>query len=323
MQVLLVYQVSTCPSAACLPDMLLSTSVLQVHLNLCDLISHSQVVEMGKKQKVCPGLCIHFWRETMSSVKQPRKSVTSREKVDGKEKARKKQSELLPWSKIWAWQVVCDTFDSHRHSYAQCSSVSPLISACTIKELRKIRLVDMNTSDSPSLREMGSLIVGVTDYCTLHLPVFIAQGDRKITTVQLALTETGQEGYWSRKIAHKCCFRCCCRITKERSSRGSYWQRETKKKKRFQHAQYHNDIVIIIACSSFSALSHSIGCLWISLLTHTVFHFTVGARFNLLALLHCQKQTRFLGNVCWSCFCIWAIWLSPAASCSAEHEYKS
>lgn len=123
------------------------------------------------------------------------------------------------------WYIL---YDSHRHNYAYCSSVFTFASICTVKVLRKIWLMGMNTSDSRPLREMGLLIVGF--YWLLYTPFASIYSTGKTELyLQLVLTEMGQEGYVSRKIAHKCCFRWCCRITVKRDSRGSHWKTEKTK----------------------------------------------------------------------------------------------
>lgn len=82
------------------------------------------------------------------------------------------------------------------------------------------------------------------------------------------------------------------------------------------------------SCKNSSPLHYTnLGYIWILISMCKVVCFTVSAHLNLF-WLQCQKNTGTLFHFCWnfffqSHFCIWAIWLGPVASCSAEHEYKS
>lgn len=123
--------------------------------------------------------------------------------------------------------LVRNTHDSH--AITCCASVFPRASFYQVGSGRgRAALMGMSTSDSQFPQGDGFA------NCWFLLAIVhpISQflwGRESERWLQLALTEMGRGERASRKIAHKCCFRCCHGITVERSSAAS--RREKRRTK--------------------------------------------------------------------------------------------
>lgn len=127
--------------------------------------------------------------------------------------------------------VICDlvrnTHDSH--AITCCTSVFPRASFCQGGSAGgRIVLMGMSTSDSQF--PQGDGFANCWFLLAIVHPISQFLWDRESERwLQLALTEMGRGERASRKIAPKCCFRCCRGITVERSRAAS--RREKRRTK--------------------------------------------------------------------------------------------